>query len=45
MMKAVIPMLKPMIELRLMRPCDFGVGGGLAEGMAIIFAGRPSDAA
>lgn len=39
---AVTPMLIPMIELRLRRLCDFGVEGGSAEGMAIMFSERPS---
>ena len=42
MSKAVAPTLNPMIELRLRRLCDFGVGGGSAEGMAIMFSARPS---
>ena len=42
MTKIETPKLKPMIELRLMRPCDFGVGSGSAEGMVIMFSERPS---
>ena len=39
---AVSPTTRPIIELRLMRVWDFVVGGGCAEGMAIISSGRPS---
>ena len=39
---AATPILNPMMELRLMWLCDFGVGGGFAEGMATMFSERPS---
>lgn len=42
MRNAVTPTLIPMIELRLTRLCDRGLAGGSAEGMAIMFSGRPS---